>query len=183
MKSDNKTMQLLAEEYTRSGGTWPLEATAFAEWAVRTKRWMPTPDDAMKLCRERFSRAMRDEYTTDGEGRRIRTKHAVRVKDGTRQIVLRDDIRTAPHSHMVRAFQQRRDQIVGDCRQLKNDVDSYNDARSEMPPIQLVLDFTLDMAELEATNRPQSRKSPRSGRSFANVRWRRSPLSLVADPK
>lgn len=183
MKSDSKTMQRLADEYTRNGGTWPLEATTVAEWAVRTKRWTPTPDDAVKLFREQFSRAMREEYATDSEGRRIRTKHAVRVKDGSRQIVLWDDIRTAPHSHMVRAFQQRRDQIVGDCRQLKNDVDSYNDARPEFEDIQLVLDFTLDMVELEATNRPRNRrKSHRLSRSSATVRSRRSPLSLVADP-
>jgi hypothetical protein len=47
------------------------------------------------------------------------------------------------------AFQQRRKQIVGDCRQLKNDVDSFNENVNPGPPIQLVLDFTQDIAELE----------------------------------
>jgi len=39
---------------------------------------------------------------------------------------------------------------VGDCRQLKTDVDSYNDNQNTGEPIQLVLDFTDDMAEYEA---------------------------------
>jgi hypothetical protein len=47
------------------------------------------------------------------------------------------------------AFQERRQQIVGDCRQLKLDVDSYNDNKNDGKPIQLVLDFTLDVAEAE----------------------------------
>ena len=51
------------------------------------------------------------------------------------------------------AFQQRRAQIIGDCRQLKTDVDSYNDAHADEPPIQLVLDFTRDVAELEVADR------------------------------
>jgi hypothetical protein len=47
------------------------------------------------------------------------------------------------------AFQQRRQQIVGDCRQLKSDVDSYNENRNPSSPIQMVFDFTLDLVELE----------------------------------
>ena len=149
MISNHKAMQLLAEEYTQNGGTWPVEPAEFATWAVRGRRWQPSSEAAIGLCAEQFSRAMREEYTTDPKGRKVRTKHAVRIKQNNRQTVLWDDLRTAPHSHMVRAFQQRRDQIVGDCRQLKNDVDSYNESHLDKPAIQLVLDFTLDMEELE----------------------------------
>jgi hypothetical protein len=48
------------------------------------------------------------------------------------------------------AFQQRRQQIVGDCRQLKADVDSYNENYNSGQAIQMVLDFTEDIEELEA---------------------------------
>ncbi len=44
---------------------------------------------------------------------------------------------------------QRRQQIVGDCLQLKTDVDVYNDKRDLAEPIQIPLDFTLDVAELQ----------------------------------
>jgi hypothetical protein len=51
---------------------------------------------------------------------------------------------------MELAFAQRRNQIVGDCRQPKTDVDSFNHARARDNPIQIVLSFTNDVAELEA---------------------------------
>ena len=60
------------------------------------------------------------------------------------------DARTAPRQFMEVAFQNRRQQIVGDCRQLKLDVDSFNENRNPDRPIQLVLDFTDDVAEMEA---------------------------------
>ena len=50
---------------------------------------------------------------------------------------------------MEAAFQQRRQQIVADCRQLKVDVDSYNHNQNVGRPIQMVFDFSLDLAELE----------------------------------
>ena len=62
-------------------------------------------------------------------------------------MVLWDDIRTAPRNHMRISFQQRRQQIVGDCHQLKLDVDSFNENQSPVQPIQLSFDFTLDMEE------------------------------------
>jgi len=61
--------------------------------------------------------------------------------------MLWDDIRIAPREFMERAFQLRRRQIVGDCKQLKTDVDSFNDNHPEEAPIQLLLDFGDDVAE------------------------------------
>jgi hypothetical protein len=63
-----------------------------------------------------------------------------------------DDIRTAPREHMQVSFQHRRQGVVGDCRQMKTDVDSYNDAHAEAEPIVVVFDFTMDLAELEAAD-------------------------------
>jgi hypothetical protein len=48
------------------------------------------------------------------------------------------------------AFQQRRQQIVGDCRQLKWDMDSYNQNHNVGEELQMVFDFTLDLEEIEA---------------------------------
>src|SRR3546814_16145518 len=55
----------------------------------------------------------------------------------------------APHTHFVKSFAQRRSQIVGDCLQLKTDVDVYNDKLLPAEPIQIPLDFTLDVMELQ----------------------------------
>ena len=58
---------------------------------------------------------------------------------------------TAPlptNANVHRAFAQRRDQIIGDNLQLRTDVDVYNDLNhGKRPPIQLVLDYTDDVAE------------------------------------
>lgn len=43
---------------------------------------------------------------------------------------------------------QRRRQIVGDCFQLRVDVDHYNSLREDEADLQLVLDFTDDVAEM-----------------------------------
>ena len=48
------------------------------------------------------------------------------------------------------AFKQRREQVVGGCRQLKTDVDRYNENENDGDPIQMIFDFTLDLEELEA---------------------------------
>jgi hypothetical protein len=64
--------------------------------------------------------------------------------------VLWGDIRSEDRRFLATAFQQRRQQIVGECGQLKTDVDSYNQNGNLGEAIQLVLDFTNDIAEIEA---------------------------------
>ena len=89
---------------------------------------------------------MREEYIKDPQERTVRAKHAARIEQG----VLWADIRTAPREHMEIALKQRRRAILGDCRQLKLDVDSYNENRSPVAPIQMSFDFTNDLLEMEA---------------------------------
>ena len=50
---------------------------------------------------------------------------------------------------METAFQQRRQSIFGDCKQLKNDLDSYNENFNTAAPIQIVFDFRDDLEEAE----------------------------------
>lgn len=150
MSTYPKQMQHIVREYRLAGEAWPTPSRAIAAWAIRTGRWKLPESAAISVCAEDLSRAMREEYMTDPKGRRVRLKHPVAVRSGGEQTALWDDIRTAPRSHMQLAFQQRRNQIVGDCRQLKVDVDSYNDAHSTEAPIQMVFDFTRDLAEIEA---------------------------------
>jgi len=125
-------------------------ARDIAGWALKSGKWQPQPGSLIHQCAGELSRAMREDYITDPQGRTVRAKHAARIKEDGKQITLWADIRTASLKHMERAFGQRRRQILGDCRQLKADVDSFNDNRHPEEPIQVVFDFTLDLAELEA---------------------------------
>ena len=51
---------------------------------------------------------------------------------------------------VARSFAQRREKMVRALFQFKLDVDSYNENGNPVEPIQVVFDFTEDMAELEA---------------------------------
>lgn len=149
MKTSSECRQDLVRKYREAGQKWPASASDVARWAIQSKLWEPSPSAIISQCAEEISRAMRDEHIFDAQGRRVRAKHVVMMRDGETQRALWDDIRSAPASHMRMAFQQRRRQIVGDCKQLKADVDSYNENRSPDIPIQIIFDFTRDLEESE----------------------------------
>lgn len=152
-KSYNSAMLDLVEKYIDDGGTVPYTTHDVAEWAINRGHWN-RKSTAVALCARDLARALREDYYTDSKGRTVRARHAVRVHrergDGQReQLTLWGDHRTMPSEFAERSFKQRRMQIVGDCKQLKVDVDSYNDQHPDDRPIQLVLDFTYDVAEDE----------------------------------
>jgi hypothetical protein len=150
MAAYKKQMQKIVEDFRLAGEPWPASAKAIADWAIRTGRWELPAAAVRKRCAEDIAAAMREEYTTDRKGRRVRLLHPAPLLGSPDHTIIWDDIRTAPRSHMALSFQHRRVGIVGDCRQFKVDVDSYNDAHPTDEPIQIVFDFTMDLAELEA---------------------------------
>jgi|SRR5712675_1060281 len=139
----------IVQRYRKAGEKWPATSHEIAAWALSNKLWAPQPEELLDQCADQLADAMREDYVTDPQGRRVRAKHAAR--DG--QSVLWADIRDASREHMSIAFAQRRQQIVGDCRQLKSDVDSFNENRAKRDPIQMSFDFTLDLMELELVGR------------------------------
>ena len=103
----------------------------------------------LRRCAEELSDAMREEYITDPQGRRVRSKHVARYGEGSDRFHCGQTSELRAREHMEVAFQQRRQQILGDCRQLKRDVDSYNDNYNKGEPLQMVFNFTDDLAEDE----------------------------------
>ena len=150
MPNLNVQRQRIVRRYREDGQSWPASAREIAEWAISHKLWQPRHSALVSQCAEQISRTLREEYIIDPQGRRVRAKHSARLKKNGQQLVLWDDIRTASRSHMRIAFQQRRQQIVGDCHQLKMDVGSFNQNQSPSQPIQISFDFTRDLQELVA---------------------------------
>lgn len=148
MRTQSELLQEIVRKYQAANQPWPATSRDMAQWAISQNLWAPQPSAIVSQCADQLARAMRDEYITDAQGRRVRAKHAASVTEGGEQFMFWADIRTAPHKHMAIAFQQRRTQIVGDCRQLKVDVDSYNQNRTPDQPIQMIFDFTYDLEEL-----------------------------------
>jgi hypothetical protein len=128
-----------------------IDPKDLASWAYKHDLHKPNLRTIIDAVAADISQVFREEYRTTPDGRRYRAKHAATKKVGNKTESLWGDIDdpNAPHSHFVRSFGQRRQQIVGDCFQLKTDADVYNERRKPTEQIQIVLDFTVDVEELE----------------------------------
>jgi len=143
----------IVEKYRKETKATLIDMKEVAAWAIKKGLWEASHRDAIKQCAHDLARAARDVYYTDPQGRRVRKNHATRrsiEKDGEKtQLVLWADIENAPPDHMKLSLQQRRGYIVGDCKQLKTDLDSYNQNNSHGVEIQLSFNFTEDLEELD----------------------------------
>lgn len=145
--SYTQQLQRIVDRYQRAAEPWPATTRAIARWAIGRGLWVAQPASLEDQCASQLARAMREEYVRDPQGRTVRAKHAARMEQDGEQLTFWADIRTAGRAHMEIAFQQRRQQVLSDCRQLKSDVDSYNDNANSGKAIQMIFDFTLDLEE------------------------------------
>ena len=151
MSTKNEQLQQIWHHYDANKSHQPTSAREAVEWAVKEGLIELPEIDPFDVLAGQMSNALRDEYRTDKNGRRYRVNHAVRVTNAGVQQTFWGVMGFASHDHMERAFTQRREQIVGDNFQLKTDVDVYNDMhRGKRPEIQLVLDYSDDVAERQA---------------------------------
>jgi hypothetical protein len=150
MATYSEQMQAIFERYGATVNSDPVSLDDVATWAINNGLFRPTPRDVAKLCRDALADSLRQEKRLDAKGRRYRAKHSVRTWIGGQQLSLWADIDTAPREFLEKSFAQRRQSIVNDCFQIKQDVDHFNDERPGEQPIQLIIDFTDDVAEMEA---------------------------------
>lgn len=148
-------LQEIWRKYENAHDSMPATAREVARWAIGRGLWKPQPSSIEKRCAEELAKAAREEYRTDKYGRRYRARHSARIEKNGQQLSFWADIDKAPRSHMELAFAQRRRQIVGDCHQLKIDVDHYNGKNPTTLPIQMIFDFREDLEELEMLELPK----------------------------
>jgi hypothetical protein len=147
MATYHQRMQEIFHQYQAEVSPDPVDLREVAAWAISEGLWKPRPSDIHARFADDMAEALRDHFRTDKAGRRYRVNHAVRASRDGRQLSFWADIDTAPRSHMEKAFAQRRSQIVGDCHQLRLDVDHFNSAHPDEEQLELVLDFTDDVKE------------------------------------
>jgi hypothetical protein len=136
-------------------GDWPVDLDEVFQFARERDLWHPPKLNISQRFRSDMARSLREEYFTDNRNRTVRRYHAARYyntdENGaiTQQVFWADMLSTPPppRGHMEVALQQRRQQVVGDCHQLKKDVDHYNERNDEVPPILMLWDFTYDVME------------------------------------
>jgi len=153
-KTKTDFLQDIVNVYRTSGQAWPSTARAIAGWAIQEGLWKPPTKNLIEQCADEIAAAMRDEYFIDPQGRTVRRKHPYReieeLPDGKhKQLFLWVDVADAKPAEMEKAFQFGRKLIVGDCKQLKTDVDSYNDNNPHGEYIEICFDFRDDLAEAE----------------------------------
>jgi hypothetical protein len=150
MATETEILQQLWRGYAFAHEHLPTSAREVVEWAVREGKLALPSIDPLDILAGQMARALREEYALDEEGRRYRVNHAVRVTKNGVQTTFWGIMGFAHRSHMEKAFTQRREQVIGDCLQLQIDVDAYNAKNKGEPPIQLILDFSDDVAERRA---------------------------------
>lgn len=161
--SYREKMLQLWREFVDATGQSEASTTDFAEWAVKNRKWFPRPQDIAKRCAADMSDALRQESRIDEHGIEYRAKHCVRSNQNGIQLVLWADIDKGRPDFLQKSFQQRRQGIVNDCYHLKSDVDHFNLSRNLKAPIQMVLDFTEDVAELDIVKRSENKKRAGGG--------------------
>ena len=157
-KTYTESLQDIVELYRTAGQRWPATSKEIARWAYREGHYLPQEQGIVAQLARELSRAMREECYTDPQGRRVRTKHAARRfgeelavegDEAKSQKMFWADIRTDDPDHIILALQQRRQQIVGDCKQLKTDADSFNENHPSEKQVQIVFNFMEDLEELD----------------------------------
>jgi len=180
MASYKENLQRIANQYIASTGNETFTTREIAEWAIDSGLWKPQPGKLISQCSEDIAKALREEFFTDPQGRRVRVKHVVTKRRNGQQTCLWTDIKTASREHMEMSLKQRRRQIVEDCIRLDIDKDSFNENYNIGAPIQITFNFTNDIAE-DRIMRPSPQKSTEKSQ-FSNeacAPQRNSPLSSV----
>lgn len=148
-------LRRIVERYRAAGNAWPSTAKMIAAWAIKERLWDQPRDSPVNQCAREIADAMREDYFTDPQGRRVRRKHALikscELQAGRfEQLVFWVDMHDATTEQMQAAFQHRRHGVLDDCHQLKTDVDCFNANFNRGQQIQIPFNFETDLAELDA---------------------------------
>lgn len=149
-RTRQEQLQAAATEYISTHG--PADRTAIATWAFRNKLIVPDETDIIQLIAEDISQAMCSETHIDPQGRRVRSKYAVRrrVKNQWgvyKQTYLWENFDTIDEASMHIHFSDRRRQMIGMCQQVKNDMESFNENREPSWPVQFDFNFNPDLLD------------------------------------
>ncbi|WP_239366083.1 hypothetical protein [Snodgrassella communis] len=151
MSAKSKEIKKIIEEYLEEKGIKDgiIDPHDLAGWAISNGKYKPNIQDEIQIAAKSITQVMREEIRTSPSGKRYRAMHAVKEKINGKQLALWGDLDNpeTPIEFFIKSFAQRRQQIVGDCFQLKTDVDVCNEKRNSN--IQLILDFADDVAEAE----------------------------------
>lgn len=146
MARKSQEMQRIIRRYKEETGKTSVDMHDVARYAASMGWPLPKPKTALDRLAEQFSSAAREEVRRDSvTGKPYRANIAVTTWNGNQQLTLWTDIDEAPRHVAHKAFQQRREQMVGDAVQLTFDVMHWNRINEKDTPINMDMDFTDDV--------------------------------------
>lgn len=145
--TQNEKLQRLFKRYSAEHDHQPVGTRQVVEWAVSIGELELPQVDPVDILSGKMSQALREETVIDSDGRSHRVNHSWRIgKNGT-QLTLWGEMDYLSRRDMSMSVAQRREQVVGDCIGIKNDVDAWNKRHANEEPIQSEFDFTADIEE------------------------------------
>src|SRR5205823_6136646 len=140
-----KREQLLRirDDYRAAHNNEPASARHMADWAVAQGMYNLPVFATAKRCAEELADVMRQDHMTVAGGRRVRTMHSWTADQG----MLWDHIQTITRDNMKLSLANKRNGIVGEVKQIKVDIDYFNDLHAGEPPLQMSFNFENDLAD------------------------------------
>ncbi|MDB4882379.1 MAG: hypothetical protein JWL95_1145 [Gemmatimonadetes bacterium] len=184
----DKQMLQIVSDYREAGGAWPAMKAEMVEWALVNKRWEPSRDDIRRMCGEALAEAMREVMFTDESGRNVRAMLPAKTTRDGEQGTFWDDVRTASIGHVRIGVAQRRSAITAECFSLFSIVRYSNEHRDPAEQIELSLDFSNDVREMDQPVKAKEVKRSRlgspssTGRQPRSAPLRRAPLASIPRP-
>ncbi len=151
-KVSKKTEELhqIINDYLVETGDETIDMRKVAAWAITNDRWHPQPYDPARACARELSRAARQEFYEDPQGREVRKKHCYSIVDESGQHRwVWVDISSAKPDQMHRSLATRRRAALGDVVQLNTDLSSYNDNNPYGANLEMSFNFDEDLADME----------------------------------
>lgn len=144
--SRNEEIQRWHRQYKEQTGVREVDVREFAAWMM-SKGWpQPEPVTPLERLTKQVASALREETRQDKEtGEPYRVNHYYTVTRDGEQFRLWFDIDEAAREPMQTAITMRRQQVVGDVTQLTRDAEHWNRRNPNEEPLQVELDFTLDV--------------------------------------
>ncbi len=151
-RTSSRQMMHVMEQYMNSQGIADMadvDVDHFAHWAWDNHMWSVPQIDPIAIIKGQASRALRDSFDVDPQERIVRRFHHVVVEDpeNGEKIDRWVDMQTAHPEQMQLSFGVRRLGVYNDVRQLKTDVDSYNDNNQFGATLQMDFNFNIDLEE------------------------------------
>ena len=122
----NDQMCRVFHDYGREYGDELVDLNDLYDWAIENRRWDKPSSTLRSIFKRDMSKALRLERILSDDGEPARRNHAIRIKEGDRQLYLWTDILTVKPSHMKMSLQQRKLVIAAAAIQHDRDVRFYN---------------------------------------------------------